>query len=303
MAFVKLDCGILDSTLWVESLEIRITFITMLAMAGPDGLVEATAPGIARRANLPLEQVRSSIHKLESPDEDSRSLAEDGRRIVRIDGGYRIVNYLAYRERDLTAAERMRRFRDKQKSQENQSGNKNVTRNDITVTRNVTEVEVEAEEEVEEEVEVEAKATPIINKTPTASAKPADTAAVERKRRTDEPLPTHATWSTYAYAYGARYAVQPVRNAKINAQIVQLVKRLGADEAPAVAAFYVRHNNALYVRANHCVDLLLRDCEGLHTQWANGRTVTDTEARQVDRKQNNLGIAERLIAKEREKRE
>ena len=58
MTFVKLDCGILDSSLWVEAAEVRIVFITTLAMCGPDGLCRATAPGIARRANLPLPKVR-----------------------------------------------------------------------------------------------------------------------------------------------------------------------------------------------------------------------------------------------------
>jgi len=149
VAFVKLDCGILDSTLWVENLETRITFITMLAMARADGLVEATAPGIARRANISLEAVRYAIEKLEQPDEDSRSLSEDGRRVMRVDGGYQIINYLAYRERDLTATERMRRYRAKQKEQSNQRENDPLHRNVITKPLTVTEAEAEAEAEAE----------------------------------------------------------------------------------------------------------------------------------------------------------
>ncbi len=111
MSYVKLDCGILDSSLWAEAAEVRLTFITILAMTGPDGVCLATAPGIARRANLPLEAVRHALTVLEGPDPDSRSVAEEGRRLVRVDGGYRVVNYLAYRDKDHTAAERVRRYR------------------------------------------------------------------------------------------------------------------------------------------------------------------------------------------------
>jgi hypothetical protein len=111
MPFVKLDCGILDSSLWVEAAELRVTFLTMLAMCGPDGVCPATAPGIARRANLPLATVRRSLKKLESPDPESRSTADEGRRIKRVDGGYIVTNYLKYRERDHTNAERQARYR------------------------------------------------------------------------------------------------------------------------------------------------------------------------------------------------
>ena len=74
MAFVKLDTGILDSSLWVEDAATRIVFITMLAMSDAEGLCAATAPGIARRANLPLGQVRKALAELEGPDPESRTL-------------------------------------------------------------------------------------------------------------------------------------------------------------------------------------------------------------------------------------
>lgn len=159
MPFVKLDTGILDSTLWLSDAEVRVTFITMLAMAQPDGMVEATAPGISRRANLSIETVRHAIKLLESPDEDSRSLAEEGRRIVRIDGGYQIVNYEKYRQKDHTAAERMRRFRSKNKQ--------GVT----DVTRNVTEAEAYTEAEAEKDMSGKPDALPLNGKKKTALAK------------------------------------------------------------------------------------------------------------------------------------
>lgn len=94
---------------------------------------------------------------------------------------------------------------------------------------------------------------------------------------TGEPV-TAAVWSAYSLAYEARWGVAPVRNRKVNGVLKSFVERLGAAEAPDVARFYVRHPSALYVRGKHPVELMLRDAEGLRTEWATGRQVTGTEA-------------------------
>ncbi len=127
MPYVKLDAGILDSTLWLTDSDVRVVFITMLAMAKPDGLCEATAPGVARRANLSLEATRAAIEVLSAPDDDSRSLDMEGRRIVRVDGGFFIVNYEKYRQKDHRSTERSRRWRAKQRAEEAKSGTPSPT--------------------------------------------------------------------------------------------------------------------------------------------------------------------------------
>lgn len=86
-----------------------------------------------------------------------------------------------------------------------------------------------------------------------------------------EPDQSSATWQAYADAYEAKYGAVPVRNAAVNGQLAQIVARLGATEAPEVAAFFLGHKNLLYVRAMHPVNLLLRDAEKLRTEWATGQ--------------------------------
>lgn len=103
------------------------------------------------------------------------------------------------------------------------------------------------------------------------------------------------TWRFYDGAYYRRYGVHPVRNATVNGQLAQFVKRLGAKEAPPVAQFYVSHSRGLYISAKHPVNLLLRDAEGLRTEWATGRAVTDTEARHADRIAHTGGVMDNLI--------
>ena len=110
---------------------------------------------------------------------------------------------------------------------------------------------------------------------------------------------TAEVWNAYAKAYEQRYSVEPVRNAKVNGMLAQFINRVPAEEAPAIAAFYVGHSKGLYVSARHCVDLLLRDAEGLRTEWATGRRVTDSEARQGDETAARGEQAERLLAESR----
>jgi hypothetical protein len=103
------------------------------------------------------------------------------------------------------------------------------------------------------------------------------------KAVTGERTPTSATWQAYATAYRQRYGVDPVRNRQVNGMLANVVERLGAEEAPAVAEFYVRSQRGLYLSAKHAVNLLSKHAEALRTEWATGQAGTDTEARQADR--------------------
>lgn len=140
MPFVKLDTGILNSTLWVDR-DVTQIFITALLMAEPFevrspleqlevrsltftgfsvppgwyGLVPAAGVGIIRRALMDQESGYIALEKLGSPETESRSNDFEGRRLVRVDGGYVVLNYMKYRDKDHTAAERQRRMRARRK--------------------------------------------------------------------------------------------------------------------------------------------------------------------------------------------
>ena len=114
-------------------------------------------------------------------------------------------------------------------------------------------------------------------------------------RRPESPGITFEVWEAYSTAYLDRYGVPPKRNAKVNGQLKQVVDRLGKDEAPQVAAFYVTHNDQWYVKRLHPVDSLLKDAEALRTQWATGSKVTSTAARQQDRTSTNMEAAKEAM--------
>ena len=84
--------------------------------------------------------------------------------------------------------------------------------------------------------------------------------------------PSGKAWESYRAAYAKRYGADPVRNAKVNASMVQLVARLGAEEAPQVAAYYLTSEEPYYVKRLHDVGALVADAEKLRTEWKTGRT-------------------------------
>lgn len=91
------------------------------------------------------------------------------------------------------------------------------------------------------------------------------------------------TWNAYADAYNNHYEAEPIRNAKVNSQVKAYVKRIGYKEAPLVAAWFLEHTDAFYVRSGHTFGLLEKDCEKLRTEWATGRRMNSVKARQVER--------------------
>lgn len=136
---------------------------------------------------------------------------------------------------------------------------------------------------------------------PPAEAAPVTAKPAKKPKADKEPAPTAETWTAYAGAYEARYGTQPVRNATVNGQLAQLVARIGAAEAPDVAAWFLSSRNSFYVQSGHSVGILLRDCEKLRTEWATGRQVTQTQAIQGDRTQTNANAFAGLLLEAQQK--
>jgi hypothetical protein len=172
MPFVKLDCGILSSTLWVDRPG-REVFITALLMAEPKevieplpqiatdtldytgfvvppgwyGWVDAAGVGIVGRAGVERDVGIESLKRLASPDPESRSKAFEGRRLVRVDGGYVVLNFMEYRDRDYTSAERSKRWRERQRAKRHAVSTVTVndtTRETVSSHRDITQAEAEA---------------------------------------------------------------------------------------------------------------------------------------------------------------
>jgi hypothetical protein len=138
MPFVKLDVGILRSSLWPD-LEARTVFLTALVMAEPFELREETpqldvatakplpwsvpagrygfaavAPTtLIAQAGIAADAGMRALTRLGEPEAASRSRAYDGRRLVRVEGGFLVLNFQTYREKDHSAASRQRKYRER----------------------------------------------------------------------------------------------------------------------------------------------------------------------------------------------
>lgn len=130
----------------------------------------------------------------------------------------------------------------------------------------------------------------------TAASATAPSSAVAARGGANGTGRTVDTWQAYAAAYQHRWSVQPTRNRRVNAQLAKFLEAVPIEDAPDIAAFYVRSNRGLYVSAKHPVNLLLRDAEALRTEWLTGRHGTEAEARQVDKTAATLGQVDRLLA-------
>lgn len=118
MAYTKLFNSIITSTIWMEDDRTRIVWITMLACADKNGEVQASIPGLARIAGVPIEDCRAAITRFLSHDLDSRTKDDEGRRVEEIRGGWSLLNFRKYREMaskeesQANAAERKARYRE-----------------------------------------------------------------------------------------------------------------------------------------------------------------------------------------------
>lgn len=77
-----------------------VTFQQLIVLSSPDGVVDMTAHAISRRTSIPLDIIETGIAALMTPDPESRTPDEEGRRIVLLEDhrnwGWQIVNHRKY---------------------------------------------------------------------------------------------------------------------------------------------------------------------------------------------------------------
>lgn len=168
--YSKLDCGIIHSTIWSEPHDVRVTWITLLAVTDATGVVRMAVPALAKLVDVTIERMEEILELLHSPDKYSRTKEHDGRRLETIDGGWRILNYLKYREGlrqpDHTATERKRR----QREREGCHASTVTERDSHSSSRSVTANHAYAEAEAEAKADACKNQTPIHTPPPTAVA-------------------------------------------------------------------------------------------------------------------------------------
>ncbi len=134
--WTKLFSSIVTSSVWCEDHATVRVWIAMLATADAEGIVEGAVPGFANLARVTVDQMRAAVEKLSSPDPDSRTPDHEGHRIEVIEGGWRILNYHAYRERaqdkEGSKAPAMRRYRARRRAEKERGNASNALPGEVT---------------------------------------------------------------------------------------------------------------------------------------------------------------------------
>jgi hypothetical protein len=137
MSYAKLHSSIVDSSIWCEDAETCKVWVTMLALADRDGVVDLTPAALARRAQIERRKVDEALARFMAPDPDSRTPDHEGRRIAPNSSGcgFVLLNYEAHRERGSDAerrrknAERQKRYRERRACERVDSDDSNALRN------------------------------------------------------------------------------------------------------------------------------------------------------------------------------
>lgn len=302
--FNKTMHSMLDSTIWLENSDTRVVWVTMLLMANKDGEVYGALPGLAKRANVPIDVCEEALVRLSSPDKYSRTKTDGGKRVREIDGGWLIINYTKYRgetteeKRKRWSRDTSQRYREKQKLRdhcvtevtENRVTHCHSDRNDSHETKIISEEDKRSlrapRARVTRELELQQR-----------TSVPKMEELQLKMVKVKNPAPGAEVWKAYAKSYQQVYGVPPVRNAKTNSQCMMLVERLGLDAARGVASYYPTSKNSYDRSRGHSLGVLLADCEKHHTIWKTGNQITQTQAREGDRLETARSVVDAVIEK------
>ena len=147
--YSKLFSQIVGSTIWAEDHSTRIVWITLLALKDRFGEVNGTPVGLARIANVSLDECNAALAKFLAPEPSNH---DDGRRIEEIEHGWYILNHDKYQrlaskeDSQERNAERQRRFR-KRRAVTKTKDNASVTPDNgpVTQDRDISDVDAEVD--------------------------------------------------------------------------------------------------------------------------------------------------------------
>lgn len=127
--FTKLVPEIVQSSLWNLSSDIRIVWITMLAIKDEEGYVQGDERTIARMANVSIEAASEALRLFQLTDVNSNTPDNEGRRIEHHGGGWIVLNHHLYRTGD--RKEYMRNYMRKKRKREKEENVNTVNINKV----------------------------------------------------------------------------------------------------------------------------------------------------------------------------
>jgi hypothetical protein len=136
-----------------------VVFQQMIILADQNGIIDMTPQALHHRTGIPLEIIEYAISELEKKDPQSRSPAENGRRIIRLDKhrtwGWQLVNHAYYRglvsstDRRKYMKNYMREYRRENSPRKHSVNSRKQSLADLTHTDTEAEASTEADTSLE----------------------------------------------------------------------------------------------------------------------------------------------------------
>lgn len=112
ISFAPLMSEITDSSVWEEPYHVRILWLTMLARKQSDHVVYSDTYKLRKWSNLnTVDEVEDALRILSSPDSRRPGQEYDGRRIEKVEDGWKVLNGQKYEDIMRKIAERSRKAR------------------------------------------------------------------------------------------------------------------------------------------------------------------------------------------------
>src|SRR5678809_548249 len=72
--------------------------MTLMLMADKNGYVHSSVPGLAAQAVVTIDDALEALELFLAPDPYSRTKEHEGRKLVEVEGGWRLLNYEKHRD-------------------------------------------------------------------------------------------------------------------------------------------------------------------------------------------------------------
>jgi hypothetical protein len=108
LKFGKIYDDIYESSVTADPL-VRLVFMDLIVLSDADGLMKQSLRSFSHTTHVPLETVKKAVAVLSEPDPESWSQAEEGRRIVPVEGkgrGLMVVNKRKYWDKRMSPEEK-----------------------------------------------------------------------------------------------------------------------------------------------------------------------------------------------------
>lgn len=105
-------------------------------------------------------------------------------------------------------------------------------------------------------------------------------------------------WEGYKRAYQERYKVAPERGKMFNNWLCKFCDEVPQEHHDDVAYFYVKHNDAWFVRNGHDPKWLALNAQRLYTEWRTGNKITGQAAKQTELADANMEALKRVLERD-----